>query len=67
MGKNTKKREKRKRRGRAREREGERDQNTRYPGVLPIPSTQLPIQTGVSAPSAAVGDCLVPLCGPLLV
>ena len=51
-------------------REREIDQSTRFPGVTPIPSTQLPIQTGVSAPTAAEGgwfwvllralDCLDP-------
>ena len=35
--------------------ERERYQSTRFPGVPPIPSTQLPIQTGVSAPTAAGG------------
>ena len=47
------------RRGRKRENEKERDQSTRFPGVLPIPSTMWPpIQAGVSAPTAAVGGWL---------
>ena len=51
-----------------REREKERDQNTRIPGVPPIPSTmQLPILTGVSALTAAVGDGFGSFCGPLIV
>ena len=37
------------------------------PGVSPIPSTQLPIQTGVGAPTAAGGDGTWSLCGPPLV
>ena len=48
-------------------REREIYQSTRFPGVTPIPSIiQLPIQTGVSAPTAAVGDGSGSLCGPLL-
>ena len=47
---------------------GSKDPNTRYSGVLPIPLTiQLPIQSGVSAPTAAVGDGFGFLCGPLIV
>ena len=50
-----------------REREGKRDQNTRFSGVPPIPSTQLQIQTGVSMPTAAWGGGFGSLCGPLFV
>ena len=47
--------------------EKERDQSTRFPGALLIPSTmQLPILTGVSAPTAAVGDGFGSICGPLI-
>ena len=47
--------------------ERERYQSTRFPGAPPIPSTmQLPIQTGVSAPTAAVGGGSGSLCGPCL-
>ena len=47
--------------------ERERYQSTRFPGVPPIPSTmQLPIQTGVSAPTAAVEDGCGSICGPLI-
>ena len=53
--------------GRDREGERERYQGTRFPGVPPIPPTQLLIQTGVSAPTAAGGDGFGSLCGPLLV
>ena len=42
------------------------DQNTRFSGVPAIPSTQLPIQTGVSAPTAAGGMVLGPNGGPCL-
>ena len=49
------------------EREEGRDQKTRLPGVPPITSTQLPIQTGVSAPTAVGGDGFGSLCGPLFV
>ena len=42
----------------------EPDESNRLPGVSPIPSTQLPIPTGVSAPTAAGGGG--PLCGPRL-
>ena len=39
------------------------DQNTRVPGVPPIPSTQLPIQAGVGAPTAAGGGHMrAPVC-----
>ena len=56
------------RRGRERENEKKRDQSTRFPGVLFIPSAmQLPTQTGMSAPTAAVGDGFGSICGPLLV
>ena len=52
---------------RERERERERYQSTRFPGALPIPSTmQFTIQTGLSAPTAAVGDGYGSICGPLL-
>ena len=43
----------------------ERYQSTRFPGAPPIHTTmRLPIQTGVSAPTAAVGDGSGSLCGP---
>ena len=69
IGGGAKKNKKKKREsGREKKNEKERDQSTRYPGVLHIPSTmQLPIQTGVSAPTAAVGDGFGSLCGPLRV
>ena len=42
-------------------------QSTRFPSVPPIHITmRLPIQTGVSAPTAAVGDGFGSLCGPLI-
>ena len=45
----------------------ERYQSTRFPGVPPVHTTmRLPIQTGVSAPTAAVGDAFGSLCGPLI-
>ena len=45
----------------------ERYQSTRFPGTPPIhTSMRLPIQTGVSAPTAAVGDGFGSLCGPLV-
>ena len=47
------------------EREGE-FKNTRIPGVPPVPSTQLSIQTGVSAPAASGGG-VGPTGGPLFV
>ena len=48
--------------------ERERYQSTKFPGAPPIPSTmQLPIQTGVGAPTASIGDGSGSLCGPLLV
>ena len=47
--------------------EREKYQSTRFPGISPIPSTmQLPIQSGVRAPTASVGDGPGSLCGPLL-
>ena len=72
MGSKKKKKKKKRRRKeregvREREIEGGGDQNTRIPGVPPIPSTQPPIQTGVGAPTAAGGDGLGSLCGPLLI
>ena len=55
------------RRGRYREHGKERDQSPRLPGVLPVPlSMQLPIQTGVSAPTFAVGDGIEFLCVSLI-
>ena len=53
-------------RAREGQRGGERDQNTRVPGVPPIPATQLPIQTGVSAPLLLGGVVLGPYAGPCL-
>ena len=41
-----------------------RYRSTRFPGIPPIPSTQLPIQTGVSAPTAAGGMVLGLNAGP---
>ena len=39
----------------------------RFPGVPPNHATmQLPIQTGASAPTAAVGDGFGSICGPLI-
>ena len=54
----------RRRRGKEREKEEGGYQGTRLPGVPPIPSTQLPIQNGVSAPTAAGGGAFF---GPLFV
>ena len=47
-------------------REEETDQNTRFTGVPPIPSTKLPIQTGVSVLTASGGG-VGSSCGPLVV
>ena len=52
------------------ERGKEKKRDIKTPGLPaypPIPSTQLPIQTGVSAPAAAGGGGFGSLCGPLLV
>ena len=53
-----------------REREGKQEREIskhQISGVLPIPSIiQLPIQVGVSAPTAAVGGGVGSLCGPLI-
>ena len=53
-----------------RERERKRERETKAPGFSGAPpissTTQFPIQTGVSAPAAAVGNKARPFCGPLL-
>ena len=42
-------------------------QSTRFPGVPPIHTAmRLPIQTGLSAPTAADGNGFGSLCGPLI-
>ena len=62
-----KKEKKREEEGERGKKEGGTDQNTRISGAPPIPSTRLPIQTGVSALTAAGGDGFGSLCGPLFV
>ena len=66
-GTSTPKKEKKKKKREREGREGGGDQIPRFPGVPPIPSTQLPIQVGVGAPTAAGWGGFGPICGPLFV